>query len=117
MEDLMARTVTSERHGHSYRYDKTDWSAAVWAAVIAGVVFMMAEMLMVMFFMGQSPWGPPRMIAAMMMGTNVLPPPADFFPWFTDARHWVSLVNHLLFGLTLGGAYAGLRKHKPAVQP
>jgi uncharacterized membrane protein YagU involved in acid resistance len=170
----MAHTMSSERHTHSYEHDRTDWSAAVWAGVIAGAVFMMAEMLMVMVFMGQSPWGPPRMIAAMVMGQDVLPPPGTFdmgitmtamvihfslsiilglifgwivhrmsstsavviggifglavyfinfylvapvmFPWFTMAQNWVSLVVHLIFGLVLGGSYAALRKHKPAVQ-
>jgi hypothetical protein len=56
----------------------TDWKAAAWAGVIAGVVFMMAEMIMVMAFEGQSPWAPPRMIAAMVLGQGVLPPPAVF---------------------------------------
>ena len=52
--------------------------AAVWAAIIAGIVFMMLEMMMVAIFLGQSPWGPPRMIAAIGMGEGVLPPPATF---------------------------------------
>jgi len=52
--------------------------AAFWAAIIAGAVFMMLEMLMVPLFMGGSPWGPPRMIAAIGMGNGVLPPPATF---------------------------------------
>ena len=52
--------------------------AALWAAIIAGAVFMMLEMIMVAVFMGQSPWGPPRMIAAIGMGEGVLPPPATF---------------------------------------
>ena len=52
--------------------------AAVWAAIIAGIVFMMLEMMMVAVFMGESPWGPPRMIAAIGMGKGVLPPPATF---------------------------------------
>jgi uncharacterized membrane protein YagU involved in acid resistance len=174
MEDAMAHAIHSDRRGESYQQDKTDWRAAVWAGVIAGVVFMMAEMLMMMLFMGQSPWGPPRMIAAMFLGKNVLPPPASFdmgimmtammihfmlsivyglilgwivhrlnstsvwliggvfgltiyfvnfyliapavFPWFTQAQNWVSLVSHLLFGLVLGGTYAGMRRHKPAVR-
>jgi hypothetical protein len=33
--------------------------------VIAGAVFMLAEMLMVWLFMGESPWAPPRMMAAL----------------------------------------------------
>lgn len=170
----MAHTMSSERHAQSYQHDRTDWSAAIWAGVIAGIVFMMVEMLMVMVFMGESPWGPPRMMAAMVMGKDVLPPPATFdmgimmaammvhiplsivyglivgwivhrmgstsvmliggvfglaiyfinfylvapvmFPWFTMAQNWVSLVAHLIYGLVLGGAYAALRKHKPAAQ-
>lgn len=52
--------------------------AAIWAAFIAGATFMMMEMIMVPVFMGGSPWGPPRMIAAIGMGEGVLPPPATF---------------------------------------
>ena len=52
--------------------------AALWAAIIAGAVFMMLEMIMVPIFMGGTPWGPPRMIAAIGMGKEVLPPPATF---------------------------------------
>lgn len=52
--------------------------AAIWAAIIAGVIFMMMEMMLVAIFMGESPWGPPRMIAAIGMGKEVLPPPATF---------------------------------------
>jgi uncharacterized membrane protein YagU involved in acid resistance len=52
--------------------------AALWAAIVAGAVFMMLEMIMVPVFMGGSPWGPPRMIAAIGMGKGVLPPPATF---------------------------------------
>ena len=52
--------------------------AAIWAAIIAGIVFMMLEMMLVAIFTGESPWGPPRMIAAIGMGEGVLPPPATF---------------------------------------
>lgn len=55
-----------------------DWSAAIWAGVIAGAVFMILEMMMVAIFAGGSPWGPPRAIAAIVMGQAVLPPPATF---------------------------------------
>lgn len=55
-----------------------DWSAAIWSGIIAGAVFMMLEMIMVPLFGGGSPWGPPRMIAAIGMGREVLPPPATF---------------------------------------
>ncbi len=50
-----------------------DWSSAVWAGVIAGAVFMMLEMILVPLFGMGSAWGPPRMIAAMLLGKHVLP--------------------------------------------
>ncbi|MGI9045108.1 MAG: hypothetical protein ACR2GK_13440 [Gemmatimonadaceae bacterium] len=54
------------------------WKAAVLAGLISGAAFMMLEMIMVPVFGGGSPWGPPRMIAAIAMGKGVLPPPATF---------------------------------------
>lgn len=163
------QAATADRHvapGHAD--SRTHWGSAVWAGIIGGAVFMMAEMLMVWIFMGQSPWGPPRMIAAMLLGKEVLPPPATFamvpmmvamiihfmlsivyglilgpsvrrmgmgaalltgavfgfvavylvnfyliapmlFPWFVEARNWVSLVAHVLFGMAVAGAYVMLR--------
>lgn len=56
----------------------TNWKSAAWAGVIGGVVFLVMEMLLVWLAMGESPWGPPRMIAAIAMGQEVLPPPATF---------------------------------------
>lgn len=49
-----------------------DWRAAIWAGIIAGAVFVVLEMLMVPLFLGGSPWGPPRMIGAIVMGEGVL---------------------------------------------
>ena len=57
--------------------DRIDPKAATWSGLIAGVVFMMMEMILVAVT-GGSPWGPPRMMAAMVMGETVLPPPASF---------------------------------------
>lgn len=146
--------------------DRTlDWRAAAWAGVIAGAVFMMLEMIMVPAFLGGSAWAPPRMMAAIVLGPDVLPPPATFnlgifvtalvvhftlsvvfagvlawivdgwspatavivgvvyglalyminfygftalFPWFAEARNWVSVFTHAVFGLTAGWAYKEL---------
>lgn len=55
-----------------------DWRAAVLAGLFSGFVFLILELIMVPVFMGGSPWGPPRMIAAIAMGEGVLPPPASF---------------------------------------
>lgn len=59
--------------------DAVDWKAAAMAGVVAGVVFMMMEMmLMPLFGLAPSMWAPPRMIAAIGLGKSVLPPPATF---------------------------------------
>jgi uncharacterized membrane protein YagU involved in acid resistance len=54
------------------------WRAAVSAGVLAGAVFIMFEMVMVALFLTESPWAPPRMMAAIVLGETVLPPPATF---------------------------------------
>lgn len=79
-----------------------DWRAAAWAGVIAGVVFMMAEMLMVMIVDGQSPWGPPRMIAAIALGQGVLPPPAVFDFKIMMTAMLIHFPLAVVYGLILG---------------
>lgn len=145
-----------------------DWKSGAVAGLVAGVVFMMLEMVMVPLFLDGSPWGPPRMIGAIALGKAVLPPPATFsvgvvavamivhfvlsaiygvvlgliigrmqktaailvgggyglalylinfyvftavFPWFANARNWVSVFAHIVFGLVLAWFY--LRKTRP----
>lgn len=65
-------------HDHTVATSQVNAKAALAAAVVAGIVFMMLEMILVPVFAGGSPWGPPRMIAAIGMGKGVLPPPATF---------------------------------------
>lgn len=52
--------------------------AAILAGIVAGLVFLVAELLLVPMLLGGSAWGPPRMIAAIVLGEEVLPPPATF---------------------------------------
>lgn len=56
-----------------------DWNVAVVAGVVAGIVFMMMEMfLMPLLGFASSMWAPPRMIGAIGLGQEALPPPATF---------------------------------------
>ena len=83
----------------------TDWSAAVWAGVIAGAVFMMLEMAMVWLFMGESPWAPPHMIAAMALGKDVLPPPDTYAPFSAKIMMTAMIIHFVLaivYGLIVG---------------
>jgi len=54
-----------------------DWSAAVWAGVISGIIFLVISMLLAAIYIG-SPWVITRLIASVVMGSGVLPPPATF---------------------------------------
>ncbi|MGK7392400.1 MAG: hypothetical protein ACNS60_18745 [Candidatus Cyclobacteriaceae bacterium M2_1C_046] len=133
---------------------------AVKAGLVAGIIFIVIEMLLVPLLLDGSPWGPPRLIAALVLNpTQVLPPPADFefgvvgtavvihlalsvvytipfsfvavkmrsltgliligafyglllyvinfylftyaFPWFEEARNWVTILAHISFGVIL----------------
>lgn len=77
------------------------WKAAAWAGLISGVAFVMLEMVLVPLFMGGSPWGPPRMIAAIVMGKGVLPPPATFDVGVLMAAMAVHLPLSVVFTLIL----------------
>lgn len=80
--------------------------AALWAALIAGAVFMILEMIMVPVFMGGSPWGPPRMIAAIGMGEGVLPPPATF----DAAIMMVAMLIHFALSIALAFLFASIAR-------
>lgn len=72
-----------------------NWKAAIWAGVIAGLLFLVLEMLMVSLFLDGSPWGPPRAIGAIILGKEVLPPPATF----DFGVVMVALVLHLILSI------------------
>ena len=94
----MAQAITAPRHElHSV----TDWKAGAWAGVIAGLVFVMLEMGMVWMFQGQSPWGPPHMIAAMALGKDVLPPAGTWAP-FDVKIMMTAMMIHLPLSIALG---------------
>lgn len=145
------------------------WKAVLLSGLIAGAIFLLLEVLLVPLLGGGSAWGPPRMMAAILMGPAVLTP-ATFelgifvvgllvhfalsigfavaisllvralplgaalgvgalfglglylfnfyvmtgvFPWFANARNWISVSVHLVFGLCAAGAYKALaREHR-----
>src|ERR671919_425929 len=89
---------------------RPDWKAALWAGVIAGLVFMLLEMMLVPMFMGGSPWGPPRMIAAIALGKEVLPPPDTFDPGIMAAAMVVHFVLSVVYAIMLAAIIAGARQ-------
>lgn len=89
--------------------DKLDFKAAVWAAIVAGVVFMMLEMVLVATMGGGSLWGPPRMIGAMVLGKDVLPPPATFDAGVMMTAMIVHFVLSIVYGTFVGWAISRWR--------
>lgn len=91
------------------------WSAVVWSGLIAGLVFVVLEMALVALIGGGSAWGPPRMIAAIAMGSDVLPPPATFdfgivavglIVHFVLALILATILAYGVYRMTMGSAIA-----------
>jgi hypothetical protein len=89
------------------------WKAAVLAGLVAGAVFLMLEMAMVAMT-GDSPWGPPRMMAAIVLGKGVLPPPATFDMMIMVVAMAVHFMLSVLFGLVLAVGVA-LTRQRPSL--
>ena len=140
----------------------TEWGPAIWASVVAGLVFAVIEMALAWAVKGQSPWAPLHMIGAIGLGPAALTPSDTFdlkivsvavaihmalailygiilafivqqlnttaavvvgalyglalylinfygftrlYPWFADARDWVSILSHLLQSGLMAGLY------------
>ena len=164
MSDAAMSHSPAGSSGHS---SATDWKAGALAGLLAGAVFLVLEMAMVPLFLGGSPWAPPRMMGAIVLGQGVLPPPATFalgvvaaalivhfflsavygltvapvlsrmgtgaalavglvfglllyavnfygftavFPWFANARNWVTIFSHGVFGLLAALFYLKMKR-------
>ncbi|MDZ7291080.1 MAG: sodium:proline symporter [candidate division KSB1 bacterium] len=98
-----------------------DWRAAVLAGIFSGIIFLAVNMLLTNLYVG-SPWVVVRLTASLVMGTDVLPPPATFdvtifivalvvhFVLSIIFASLIAIVFHrwgLLIGI-LGGAAFGL---------
>ncbi|MEZ4707900.1 MAG: hypothetical protein R3A44_11870 [Caldilineaceae bacterium] len=56
-----------------------DWGAAFWAGIVSGLVFLLLNLLLLPYIPGMTAPVFFRYVAAIVMGTSVLPPPADNF--------------------------------------
>lgn len=83
-------------------HDRLNAKAAITAGIVAGIVFMLLEMALVMLVQGQSPWGPPRMMGAIVMGKDVLPPPASFDATIMAVGTMVHMVLSIVLAFILG---------------
>lgn len=90
---------------HVETSSRSHLKAGALAGLIAGAAFMMMEMGLV-GLAGGSPWGPPRMIAAIVMGEGVLPPPASFDLMILMA----AMAVHFMLSIVVGIGFAFVAK-------
>jgi hypothetical protein len=88
-----------ELHMHSHHYVRRlpDWSAAAVSGIAAGALLIVVEMFWSSMVAGVHPWGTTRLIAAIVMGREVLQ--TSMFSVGTVA---VALIIHFVIGAILG---------------
>ena len=88
-----------ELHMHSHHYVRRlpDWSAAAVSGLAAGALLIVVEMFWSSMVAGVHPWGTTRMIAAIVMGREVLQ--TSLFSVGTVA---MALIIHFVLGAILG---------------
>ena len=74
--------------------------SAIKAGLIAGAVFLALEMLLVWLAMGMNPFAPPHMIAAIVMGPEVLPGP-NVVPGSDPGVIAVAMLIHFVLAVAL----------------
>ncbi len=75
-----------------------DWSSAFWAGLIAGIVFLLANLFWLPQLMGGNAWVVIRLFASILLGSDVLAPPATM--------HVGALIAGLMTHFTLSLLYA-----------
>jgi hypothetical protein len=55
-----------------------DWSAAIWAGIISGIIFFLLILFAAPQFMGGNAWVMIRLLASVVMGNEILAPPAAY---------------------------------------
>ncbi|NJC89237.1 MAG: hypothetical protein FIB02_12020 [Desulfuromonas sp.] len=89
---------------------KFKWTAAILSGIIAGAVFLILALLLVPIILGGSPWGLPRMIAAIVLGNGVLTPATFDIGIILTAvilHFFLSVIYAIIFTLLFGRLQLG----------
>lgn len=112
--------MPAENKNDNVRYQLVDWSAAWWAGMWSGLIFLVIVGVIVPWFVGGNFWVMIRLISSIVLGPAVLAPPATFDFWIVFVGllvHFVlsigftlvlALVTHrwgLMTGIILGGLF------------
>jgi hypothetical protein len=112
----------SESASYSRSRQLVDWSAAVWAGLLAGTAFLLVSLFLIPQLVGGNAWVMVRLLASIVLGKEILAPPATFdlgalvaglSTHYALSVAFALLVAYVLhrFGLVvgiLGGALLGL---------
>jgi hypothetical protein len=60
------------------QHQLVDWSSAIWAGIAAGAVFLIVNLFVMPAIFGGNAWVYLRIVASIVMGHDVLAPPATF---------------------------------------
>lgn len=82
------------------------WWAVAWSGMGASVLFLVVQTLLVWSVMGVSPWVPPRTIAALVFGPDVL-----MAQTFNLLYVVTAVVIHFIVGIILTGILASILLH------
>ena len=79
-----------------------DWSAVVWAGLLAGVLFLLLYLFFVPYAIGSgNAWGMLRLLASIVLGPDILAPPATFHLGALIAAIATNLILSLVFAILL----------------
>ncbi|HET7031718.1 MAG TPA: hypothetical protein VFJ48_01240 [Casimicrobiaceae bacterium] len=97
----MAHADTHEWRVKTRPHPPLNWSAALWASVISGLVFAALEMALVPVFEGLSPWLPLHLIAAIGLGPDALSPANNFDLRIVSTAVAIHMGLAILYGMIL----------------
>ena len=92
-----------------------DWSAAIWAGLIAGVISLFLYVVLTPRVVGGNSWVMVRLLASILLGEEVLAPPASFHGGALACAVLTHLVLSVAYALVLafiihrGGLITGIR--------
>ena len=91
-----------------------DWSAAFWAGLISGIIFLLLNVFLIPYFIGGSPWMMVRLFGSVVLGEEVLAPPATYHLSALVVAVLMHLVLSIVFSMLLayiihrGGLITGI---------
>ena len=88
-----------EVQSHRWVSRMPDWPAAVVAGLVAGAVAMVIDLLWTTLMQGGNPWHTSHLVAAMLMGPELLNWPTQAFSLNVVA---VALLTHYALGIVFG---------------